>query len=121
VEDQLPPLRKGPLPPVSIVYVGALGSVPDLTGRMDADALQREIAVRKMERDVRELERLRLLDELRAAQEAERRQALEEAAAAAEALRRAAQAEGAAGAQNEVPSGGVGNVPQRPVRPPGIQ
>ena len=43
-----------------------------LEPRIDSEALERELAVRRMERDVEELERLRRLDEARRREEAER-------------------------------------------------
>jgi hypothetical protein len=42
-------------------------------GKLDSETFERELAVRKMERDVEELERLRRMDEERARLEAERR------------------------------------------------
>ena len=51
-----------------------------LEPRINSDALERELAVRRMERDVEELERLRKLDEARRREEAERqRRQLEQA------------------------------------------
>jgi hypothetical protein len=75
---------KGALPPVSVGYRGALAALPSLEPRINSDALERELAVRKMERDVEELERLRKLDEARRRSEAERlRQQLDRAPAPA--------------------------------------
>lgn len=53
------------LPSVSVHYRGALGAVGRITPDVATDALEREVSVRKMERDVDELERLRKLDEAR--------------------------------------------------------
>lgn len=72
-----------PLPPVTIVFVGPVSSLGRLDPVVSVDALVRELGVRRMERDVAELERLRRLDEERAKAEAERRKADEAARAAA--------------------------------------
>ena len=66
-----------PLPGVSVIYVGPLISLGSLEPRLVMDALERELAVRGMERDVEHLERLRREDEARARAEAERLKALE--------------------------------------------
>ena len=65
---------KAALPPVSVVYVGALKTLAALEPRISAGALERELAVRKMENEVEQLERLRKLDEER---RIERQKALE--------------------------------------------
>ena len=54
------------------MYRGPVAALAALEPRIDSDALERELAVRKMERDVEELERLRRLDEPRRRSEAER-------------------------------------------------
>jgi hypothetical protein len=69
--------RGGPLPGVSIVYVGPLTSLAAIEPRIVSDALERELAVRRMERDVDDLERLRRIDRDRARSEAERLKALQ--------------------------------------------
>ena len=71
---------KVPLPGVIAIYTGALSQLGIVDPRLQFDALEREIAVRKVERDLDELERIRKLDEERSRLEAERRA---EAAAAA--------------------------------------
>ena len=86
---------KGPLPPISLVYVGPLGALRALEPRIGVEALEREMAVRKMERDVEELERLRRLDEEAAKAEADRQRLIEEAQRA-DAVRRAEEAAAAA-------------------------
>lgn len=78
------------LPPVTVVYAGKLKDLLELEPRISADALERELVVRKMELDVGELERLRKLDEERARQEAARRKAAEAERARLEAERRKA-------------------------------
>ena len=87
--DQLPgwiaPPVKGPLPPALIVYTGHLNDVPALAVNVDVAGMQRELAVRQMERNVEELERLRRQDEYRARLEQERRLAIEAERAAAKA------------------------------------
>ena len=65
------------LPGVSVIYVGPLVSYASLEPRIISDALEREMAVRGMERDVEQLERLRREDEARAKAEAERQRAIE--------------------------------------------
>jgi len=64
--------EKAPLPGVTVSYRGAAAALGALAPRIDADALERELAVRRMEKDVEELERLRKLDETRRREEAER-------------------------------------------------
>jgi uncharacterized protein involved in outer membrane biogenesis len=74
------PADKPPLPAVMVGYRGSVTGLGSLEPRIDSDALQRELAVRRMERDVEELERLRRLDETRRREEAERqRRQLEQA------------------------------------------
>jgi len=63
---------KAPLPAVLVGYGGSITGLGSLEPRIDAEALQRELAVRRMERDVEELERLRRLDETRRREEVER-------------------------------------------------
>jgi hypothetical protein len=63
---------KAPLPGVAVGYRGSIAGLGSLEPRIDAEALQRELAVRRMERDVEELERLRRLDEARRREELER-------------------------------------------------
>jgi hypothetical protein len=65
------------LPPVAVVYAGRLADLGTLAPTIETDALERELTVRRMERDVDELERLRRLDEERARKERERQQAAE--------------------------------------------
>ncbi len=69
--------QRPPLPGVTAVYVGSLAAIGTVEPRLQFDALARELAVRKMERDLDELERLRKLDEERNRLEAERRKQLE--------------------------------------------
>lgn len=68
---------RSPLPAVSVVYAGRLADLATLAPSIETGALERELTVRRMERDVDELERLRKLDEERARRERERQQALE--------------------------------------------
>ncbi|MGE5267208.1 MAG: AsmA family protein [Deltaproteobacteria bacterium] len=68
---------RSPLPAVSVVYAGRLADLGTLAPSIETAALERELTVRRMERDVDELERLRKLDEERARKERERQQALE--------------------------------------------
>lgn len=69
--------KGGALPGVSVVYVGPLARLGAVEPKLQTEALERELSVRKMERYVDELERLRHSDEERAKQEAERTRALE--------------------------------------------
>ena len=72
--EQRPPApnEKPALPSVSVSYRGPVAAVGTLEPRIVSDALERELAVRRMERDVEELEKLRKLDEARRREEAER-------------------------------------------------
>jgi uncharacterized protein involved in outer membrane biogenesis len=63
---------KPALPAVPVFYRGPVAAVATLEARIVTEPLERELAVRKMERDVEELERLRKLDEARRRSEAER-------------------------------------------------
>jgi hypothetical protein len=60
------------LPPAVVQYRGALASVGRLEPLVGTEALEREVVVRKMERDVDELERMRRQDEARRRADAER-------------------------------------------------
>lgn len=68
--------RKGALPPLTVVYVGPLKDAWSLEPRMSTDQLERELAIRRMELDADQLERLHKLDAERARQDEERRRAL---------------------------------------------
>jgi uncharacterized protein involved in outer membrane biogenesis len=68
------------LPPVTVVYTGKLSELGSLVPQVSAEALERELVVRKLEFDVGELERLRKLDEDRAREDAARRKADEDRA-----------------------------------------
>ena len=71
---------KAPLPGITVTYRGPVASLGSLEPRINSEALERELAVRRMERDVEELERLRRLDEARRREEMERqRRQLEQA------------------------------------------
>ena len=61
-----------PLPSVSVTYAGPLASLVDLEPQINAGALEREIAVRRLELEAGELERLRRIDEERAERERKR-------------------------------------------------
>lgn len=67
------------LPAVTVVYTGKLSALSSLEPTVSTSALERELSVRKMERDVDELERLRKQDQIRAKQERDRRKAVEAA------------------------------------------
>lgn len=69
--------RKGALPGVNVVYTGPLKDAWTLEPHISADALERELAIRKMELDAEQLERLHRLDAERARQEEERQKALQ--------------------------------------------
>ncbi len=69
--------RKGALPSVDVVYVGPLKDAWTLQPRVTADQLERELAIRKMELDADQLERLHKADAERARRDEERRRALE--------------------------------------------
>lgn len=67
-----PPGERAALPTVTVTYRGPVASLGRIEPRIATEALERELAVRRMERDVEELERLRKLDEGRRREEAER-------------------------------------------------
>jgi hypothetical protein len=69
------PLSKPPakaLPSVVVEYSGPVATLGALTPRINSSSLEQELAARKIERDVEELERLRKLDEQRRLMEADR-------------------------------------------------
>jgi hypothetical protein len=71
---------KSPMPGVAVGYRGPVAALGSLEPRINSEALERELAVRRMERDVEELERLRRLDEARRREDSERqRRQLEQA------------------------------------------
>jgi hypothetical protein len=57
---------------VLVSYRGPVASLDKVEPIVNTDALERELAVRKMEHDVEQLEHLRQLDEARRRSEAER-------------------------------------------------
>jgi hypothetical protein len=69
--------RHGALPSVGVVYTGSLANLWSLEQRITAEPLERELAIRKMELDADQLERLRKADADRARRDEERRRALE--------------------------------------------
>jgi uncharacterized protein involved in outer membrane biogenesis len=71
------PATRSLLPPVSVIYAGRLADIDTLAPTIETSALERELTVRRMERDVDELERLRKLDEDRAEKERARQKAIE--------------------------------------------
>ncbi len=122
-----------PWPSVVVSRRGPLTQLAGLPPQFVADALQRELSVRKMERNVDELERLRRLDEEAAARQRERERQLELESQRLEAQRAAAAAAAAARAAGDditapapVPANpGLGSdgafPPQVPVGDPGAQ
>ncbi|MBL8566188.1 MAG: AsmA family protein [Hyphomicrobiaceae bacterium] len=64
-------------PQLGVFYTGPLAAVATIEPRLALGNFERELTVRRMEREVEELERLRRLDEERAKAERERQQALE--------------------------------------------
>jgi hypothetical protein len=69
--------RQGALPSVGVVYTGPLGNAWALEWRITAEPLERELAIRKLELDADQLERLHRADAERARRDDERRRALE--------------------------------------------
>ncbi len=67
------PADKPGLPGVAIVYRGPATALSNIEPHVSTEALERELSVRRMERDVEELERLRQLDEARRQSEPEPR------------------------------------------------
>ncbi|MGE3712086.1 MAG: AsmA-like C-terminal region-containing protein, partial [Hyphomicrobiaceae bacterium] len=65
-------LTKTPLPSVSLVWTGPIQGVAAQSPRISLGALERELVVRKMERDVERLEDLRRSDDERMRHETER-------------------------------------------------
>jgi uncharacterized protein involved in outer membrane biogenesis len=76
----IPRKAAAPLPPVVLTLNVPLAALDQGKLDINTDALEREVAVRKVERDLEDLERLRKLDEERAKDEVERRRALENGA-----------------------------------------
>jgi len=69
--------RLGALPSVGVVYTGRLAHAWALTSRITSEPLERELAIRKMELDADQLERLHQADAERARRDEERRRSLE--------------------------------------------
>jgi hypothetical protein len=61
----------GELPSVTLVYLGPLGEVSRVEPKISVESLERELTVRRMERDVERMETLRRQDEQRARQQRE--------------------------------------------------
>lgn len=101
------------LPAVSVVYTGDLRNIAAIEPQISAGALERELTVRKMERDVDELERLRKEDERRGREEQARLKAEREREERERLERERRAAEEAAGVQ---PSDGA-SVDQTPLPP----
>lgn len=69
--------KREPLPPLVLVWTGALGSIAKSEPRLSVDRLERELSILKMERDAERLEELRRQDEERVRLEQERQRRLE--------------------------------------------
>ena len=108
------------LAPVAVIYKGKLRDVGTLEPEIAISALERELSVRKMERDVEELERLRKDDQARAAEEKARRDAVEaERVKAIAAQKSARDAAAAAGLPpSPVPQGAAPPAPGQPADAP---
>ncbi len=63
VPGSTPAPAEPPLPPVSVTFSARVGSLDRAKVQTSSEALERELTVRKLERDTSELERLRKLDE----------------------------------------------------------
>lgn len=100
------PLLNKPWPEVGVTYVGRLAALGQLGPQVDTADLEREMAVRKIQRNVDELERLRLEDERRAAEERARKKKREEE------LARQAEQEDALDAAETTGGGEQGGVPE---------
>lgn len=89
--DYTPPDPKGPLPAVVVLYSGRVDDLASIASSVDAGDMQRELAVRQMERNVQQLDLTRRVDQERFRLEKERRRALEEQRLKAIAAERARQ------------------------------
>lgn len=78
VQSPAPARQPRRLPPITVTISGPIAALGRAEASISMDALERELVVRKMERDLEELERLRKLDEERAREETERRRLLEQ-------------------------------------------
>lgn len=72
-----PGTRREPLPALTFVWTGPLGAIGKAEPKLSLDTLEREVSIRRMERDAEKLEDLRRQDEERARKEAERLRQLE--------------------------------------------
>lgn len=107
--------RKGALPSLNVVYTGPLKDLWTLEPRVTTGPLERELAIRRMELDAEQLERLHRLDAERARREEERRRAEEERLRAEEERRRALEeAKRARAAEEFAPPGNVFVQPPAP-------
>lgn len=77
-EPAQPAVERVLLPPLTVSYTGKLRDFSALEPIVATASLERELSVRKMERDVDELERLRRQDQARAKADLERQKAQEE-------------------------------------------
>ncbi|MGD9785990.1 MAG: AsmA family protein [Hyphomicrobiaceae bacterium] len=124
--------KRATWPVVSILYVGPAGDVSGVEPQVALGGLERELTVRRMEREVEELERLRREDQERARQERERQRLLaeerlrlqRERQEAIEAMRRLERQGGAAAQGQRPPASGpqarpdaAGETAQPPVVP----
>lgn len=110
--------RREPLPGIAIVWTGPLAGIARGEPRLSLDALEREIAIRKIEHDADQLEQLRRDDERRGAIETDRtRQGDDPGRGAATGTDTAAPAipAPAASSPGSEPAGNLPNI----IRPPG--
>ena len=104
------------LPAATLVYTGPLAKLGQTAPLIQSEALEREIALRKLERDADELERLRRLDAERVRLESERQRQLEIERLQREHDRRAA-AQSEPGSPLTVPAGTAAATPVPPTVP----
>ena len=122
--NRAPAAPKAALPPVIVLYSGQLDNLAGVTVNADVAALQRELVVRQMERNVEELEQSRRVDEERARLEKERKKkaAADRAAAIAAARKKPIEqlppvipkSAGTAGSSSDASSVGSDSVSQAP-------
>ena len=97
------PPERAYLPPITVVYAGKLGELGELEPQITLAGLERELNLRRTEREVEQLEQIRKADQARAKAEREKREQEKAAAQAAAAAAAAAKQQSQGGPQ--VPAG----------------
>ncbi len=120
VQQTSGPPERAYLPAITVVYAGKLGELADVEPQITYQGLERELNLRRTEREVEQLEQIRKADQARAKAEKEKREqerAAAQAAAAAAAAAKQQQAQPQQASPAPAPPSGDGTAASSPAQP----